>query len=86
MARYTHPDVKEYVESASGERVRLALVPSESGAPDLRERLGQIEADIERELPSGVMLIEISVSQLPPLFDVEDIESISPAEGMEVLD
>lgn len=86
MARYIHPDVKDHVESASGEtRVRLALVPAEGANNAVHERIRELDGDVERELPSGVLLVGISTCKLPQLFETEGIDSISPASGMEIL-
>lgn len=86
MARYVHPDVEAYAQSASGDVcVRLALVVADGDGDAVRERIEELDGDVDRELPSGVLLVELAAARLPALFEVEGIDSISLASGMELL-
>lgn len=86
MARYVHPEVETLLDSEPrDERARLAVVPLDEGAETVRERINQLGANVERTLPSGVLLVEVSVSELRALLDVDGIASIAPDSQMEVL-
>jgi hypothetical protein len=86
MARYVHPEVQDLLESPDEEgSVRLALVVNDGSVTEVRDEVHDLGGTVERQLPSGVLLVTVPLAQLPALCDVQDIESISPDEQMEVL-
>ena len=85
MTRYIHPEVQAYVDDRVDSRVRLAVVPADGASHAIQESFDEFDASLERTLPSGVMIVAIHTSDLPSLFAVDGIESISPTSGMEIL-
>jgi len=86
MAGYITPDVQEAIKSAvSGGRIRLALVPEEGEIATILDRADRYDASIDRELPSGVLLVEVSASAAEEFLSTAAIESASLPDRMEVM-
>lgn len=86
MARYVHPDVRELAESPTeGDSARVTLVPEEDRHSRVMDRVNQLEGNVDRELPSGVLIVEVPQENLATLVEAQGIESISPDEQMEIL-
>lgn len=86
MARYVHPDVRELADSpAEGDSARVTLVPEEDHISRIMDRVDQLGGSVARELPSGVLIVEVPQEQLTTLIEEQGIESISPDEQMEIL-
>ena len=86
MARYVHPTIKKLLESPTeGESIRVALVIKDGSETHVSQSVERLAGQVERTLPSGVLLVEIPHTNLSELCELRDVESISPDEQMEIL-
>lgn len=85
MARYITPELREQIEEAnSGIRVDVAIVPA-GEASEINERAGQYGVEIERTLPSGVILATGPSDMMMEFLETPAIASASEPDRAQVL-
>lgn len=86
MARYVAPEVKEIAQSGKESHHQLALIVQAGEMEEIRERTREFGGSIERELPSGILLISIRGDKLNEFISTSAIESISTTDRMRILE
>lgn len=86
MARYVAPGVRAIEEDPTpGESVHLAVVPSNDATEAVKERIRDQNGDVERHLPSGVLVVSLPEPEVAAISQIESLESVSLSDRMETL-
>jgi hypothetical protein len=87
MPPYIHPEV-EHVrdEPTQGRTMRVVLVVEKGAIPEVVSQIRKIdEIALEREFKTNMLLVELPETEISQLCELENVESISPNEQMELL-
>lgn len=86
MARYVAPGVRAIEEDPTpGESVHLAVVPSDDSTEAVKELIGDHDGNVERHLPSNVLIVSLPEQEVTTISQMESLESVSLSNRMETL-
>lgn len=86
MAQYVTPELQECLDTAdAGTDVVVALVPADGASDSLHERARQSDVEIQRRLPSGVILAVAPATVMLEFIDSPDIGSASKPDRAQTL-
>ena len=87
MAQYIPPELRDMLAETDPDTViTLALVPSEDFREDLLTRAANYDGvSVNRELPSGVVLVELKVGVAEDFISTPSIASASSPDRTEVM-
>lgn len=86
MARYLHPEVVSIRDDPDPNRVaKLVLMVEESAVQQISERVTEHSGEVESQLSSGRLIVEVPETEIEALCDPDSIKSVSLDERMEVL-
>lgn len=86
MPRYVTPEVRQELSDPDREgSMRLALVIQSGEVETIRERAREYGVTIDRELPSGVLLVSCPLEAGEQFIETEAIESVTKPDRMKTL-
>ena len=86
MARYVTPEIEDIRENPQpGKNIDLALVVSDGSISEIKKRVNRHNGNIERHLPSDVLIINLPEQKLDSFCQTEQLESVSSPKRMSTL-
>jgi len=88
MAQYITPEVRDILSASDSETaVTLALVPENGSGSDIKTRAGNYPTvSVQRELPSGVLIVDCQVSSADEFLSTSKIASASRPDRMRIME
>lgn len=85
MAQYVAPEIQEWLDESpsTGER-QLALVLDADAEAAVSDRAAEYDISVDRQLPSGVLLVTTTAADCRDFIETSLIKSVSAADRMAV--
>lgn len=86
MARFVTSELQNAISEAEpGSEIEIVIVPSDESEDDVYRRVEEFDVKIERELPSGVLLVTSPTNVVSDFMSTSAIASVSLPDRMEIM-